>query len=358
MRRSVKVKVSPSLLKKLRESSGYTVEELAKKLGVSIKKIKDVEEGKDNFTLSQLKNLANVYKIPLVAFFLEEIPEIPSLPDYRINREKKLNPEVFIAIRRAKYLSEVIKELSGKSSKIPKFPKELSPEELAKKFREYLGVGIPEFENSLEALEFYKDKLEKKLVILIIEYPLKSDDVRAFSLRSDLSVIVLNESDEPQVKLFSLFHEVGHLLISSEGICSIDVEVKQSGIEEFCNRFAAEFLAPSEILEKEIKSKKFSDKRISKLARRYGVSTQVMMIRLLNLGYITKEQYLKFKEKFDKEKLKERKRIKDWERTFLNRVGRLAISEVSKAYRRGDISFFEAVRILDMKPKYVEKFMG
>ena len=83
-----------------------------------------------------------------------------------------------------------------------------------------------------------------------------------------------------------------------------------------------------------------------------------MMLRLLNLKYITKEQYLKFKERFDKEKLEKKRGVRDWERTFLNRVGKLAISEVSKAYRRGDISFFEAVRILDMKPKYVERFMG
>lgn len=98
-------------------------------------------------------------KVPLAAFFSKEVPDVLSLPDYRINREKKLNPEVFVAIRRAKYLSEEIKELSGRKSEILSFP-DSSPEELAKKFREYLKIEIPKFKNPNEALEFYKKHIE------------------------------------------------------------------------------------------------------------------------------------------------------------------------------------------------------
>jgi transcriptional regulator with XRE-family HTH domain len=129
MRKSVKIKASPHLLKKLRENSGYTEEELANKLGVTAEKIVKVEKGEDSFTLTQVKKLADIYKVPLAAFFSKEVPDVPSLPDYRINREKKLNPEVFVAIRRAKYLSEEVRELSGKKSEIPSFP-DSSPEEV------------------------------------------------------------------------------------------------------------------------------------------------------------------------------------------------------------------------------------
>ena len=66
---------------------------------------------------------------------------------------------------------------------------------------------------------------------MVVEYPLKAEDVRAFSLRSGLSVIVLNESDEPQVKLFSLFHEIAHLLKHGSGICSIDVSEERAEID-------------------------------------------------------------------------------------------------------------------------------
>jgi len=365
--KSPKVEVSPFILRKLRENSGYSVEELAKKLGVSEKKIEDVESSKDSFTITQLKSLAKIYKIPLAAFFSEDIPHIPSLPDYRINRDKKLNPEAFVAIRRAKYLSDMIVELSGKKSKFPTFPENLPPDELARIFRRYLGIGeIPKLKDSYRTLEFYKNLIEEKLGILIIEYPLKNDNVRAFSLKRDLAVIVLNESDEPKVKLFSLFHEIAHLLKGSEGICEIDVDSEKFEIERFCDKFAAEFLVPASDLKLEIEKKakrELSDDIISELARRYGVSKHVMMLRLLNLGYITKDRYRRFKESFDKAKLEELKKKKvsgsrNWERTYFNRAGRLAIREVSRAYERGEISFFEASRILNMKIKYAERLLG
>lgn len=357
MAKSPKVKVSPIILKKLRMNSGYSIEELAKKLDVRVEKIVNVEEGKDSFTLTQIKKLADIYKVPLVAFFSKDIPDIPSLPDYRINREKKLNPEVFIAIRRAKYLSEEIRELSGKKSKIPHFPNE-SPEELARTLREYLKLGIPQFETPNRALEFYKEVLEKELSIMILELPLKAEDVRAFSLSLDLSVIVLNESDEPQVKLFSLFHELAHLLKHGNGICSIDLSEEHFGIERFCNKFAAEFLVPSEDLMAKIKNTTLSNIEISKLAKRYCVSVQVMMLRLLDLGLISKETYYEFKNRFDKSKLKRKGGRRNWEKTFSNRIGKMALSEISKAYKSGDISFFEAVKMLDINTKYAEKLLG
>lgn len=358
MARSSKIKVSPIILKKLRKNSGYSIEELAKKLDVTVEKIVQVEEGKDSFTLTQIKKLTDIYKVPLAAFFSKDIPDIPSLPDYRINRERKLNPEVNIAIRRAKYLSEEIKELSGKVSKIPSFT-DRSPEKIARSFRKYLEIEIPKKRKAREILEFYKEVLEDRLNILIIEYPLKADDVRAFSIFSDLAVIVLNESDEPQVKLFSLFHEVAHLLKRESGICSIDIEAEKYEVERFCDKFAAEFLVPAEDLVTELGVKEEpTDEEMRKIAKHYGVSLQVMMLRLLELGIITKERYQKFKERFDKAKLEAKKGgVRDWEMTYINRSGRLAIAEVSKAYRRGEISFYEAMRVLDLKPKYAEKII-
>ena len=357
MRKSVKIKASPHLLKKLRENLGYSEEELANKLGVTTEKIVKVERGEDSFTLTQIKKLADIYKVPLAALFSKEVPDVPSLPDYRINRERRLNPEVNIAIRRAKYLSEEIKELSGKVSKIPSFP-DSSPEKMARSFREYLKIGTPKFKNPNEALEFYKNTLEGRLGIMVVEYLLKAEDVRAFSLRSDLSVIVLNESDEPQVKLFSLFHEIAHLLKHGNGICSIDVSEERNEIERFCNKFAAEFLVPLEDLKKRVEGRELSDKEISKLARFYGVSTQVMMLRLLDLKYITRDDYCRFKERFDESKLKRKGGRRDWEKTYSNRIGKMALSEISRAYRKGDISFFEAVKILDVNTKYAEKLLG
>lgn len=358
---STTIQIRPLVLKSLRESSGYSIYDIARKLQTTPEKIEEVEAGKSAFTITQIKKLANIYHRPLAAFFTDEPSKLPTIPDHRINREKKLTPEVHLAERRAYYLASKIAELSEKRSKIPTFPEALKADELANKFREYLGISLIKSKEPDKILAHYKEIIEEKLSILIIEYPLKADDVRAFSIFSDISVIVLNEQDEPKIKLFSLFHEICHLLKKTSAICSIEIEQKNKHeIESFCDLFAAEFLVPSYDLKIEVEKSGTSVEGISKLLETYGVSKQVIMLRLLQLRYIDFERYKRFKESFDKrlEEEKEGFRRKSWNKIFFNRVGNLAIQEVSNAYKRGDITFFESMKILNLKTKYVEKFVG
>lgn len=359
-RYKLKLEILPKVLKALRNSSGYTVEEIAKKLKTDAEKVKDAEEGKISFTLTQIKKLADIYKRPLAAFFSDVPPKIPYvLKDYRINREKRLTPQVRFAERRAYYLSSKIAELSGKESKIPTFPDHLKADELARAFKKYLNIELKKAQKPEEILAYYKNVLEENLSISIIEYPLKADDVRAFSISPKLSIIVLNEQDSPSIKLFSLFHEVCHLLKRNSGICSIEIEQEdQEKIESFCNLFSAEFLVPLDNLKNEIKRLSSLDRNgVSELSKLYGVSKQVTMIRLLWLGYIEKERYDRFKRSLEELKRKGFGRI-NWEKRFYNRVGNLAIKEVSDSYQNGRISFSEVIDVLNMKSKYAEKFIA
>ncbi len=183
------IKLQPEILKKLREASGYQIEEVAKKLKTSKDKIESVEAGKGHFTLTQIKKLAEIYKRPLAAFFSDSIVELPKITDFRINRDKRIPPSVYLAERRLQYLLDKTKELSGKKSKIPSFPVELRPVELAKVFREILNIDIVKNRKSDEILQYYKKVLEDTFTIVIIEYPLKTEDandVRGFSICSDL----------------------------------------------------------------------------------------------------------------------------------------------------------------------------
>jgi Zn-dependent peptidase ImmA (M78 family) len=361
----LKIQILPSVLKTLRENSGFTIEETAKKLGITdIEKMKSAEEVKSSFTINKIKKLAEVYHRPLAAFFSDSAPEVPkSLPDYRFNREKKLTPQVYLAQRRAYYLSSKIAEIGNRKSQIPSLPEHLKAEELANAFKKYLNCEQLKSKKPDEILSYYKNVLEEKLAIAIIEYPLKADDVRAFSTYSDLSVIVINEHDNAQIKLFSLFHEICHLLKRSSGICSIEIEEKgNADIETYCNQFTAEFLVPEVDFKQEINRGKITSFDISSvnyLANIYGVSKQVIMIRLRRFNYINPKQYDEYKKSQEgKEAKKGGFRKRNWDKVFYNRAGNLAIKEVSNSYRKGDISFYEAIDVLNMKSKYVEKFIS
>lgn len=361
MRKNVEMKTNPKVLEALRDTSGYTVDEVAKKLKTTESKIKETEEGVASFTLTQIKKLADIYHRPLAAFFTDTLPKMPALADYRINREKRLTPQVYASERRAYYLTNKLVELTDKRSQILSFPETLKADELAQEFRKYLKVELLKAIKSEELLAYYKQVLEEKLLMSIIELPLKADDVRGFSISSDISCIVLNEEDKPQIKLFSLFHEVYHLIKRTSGICSIEIEQKGEGIESDCDSFSAEFLVPLDDLKEECKRfSQLDENSISELTKIYGVSKQVIMLRLLWSKDITKERYNQFK-KEGIEKLKEKKEKifgrKNWDKVFQNRVGNLAIRETNNAYRLGKISYSEVFDILNMKTKYMEKFV-
>lgn len=358
MKKSSNIKVNPDVLINLRKDSGYTVDEIAKKLDTSTAKVGEVEKGTASFTLRQIKKLASLYQLSLAAFFTDTLPEIPALPDFRINRDKRLTPQVYAAKRRAYYLANKLRELSDKRSRIPDFPESLGPDELAREFRKYLGVDLFKSEKPDQLLAHYKQLLEEQLQVSIIELPLKADDVRGFSISGDISIVVLNESDHPSIKLFSLFHEEYHLIKRTSGICSIEIEQTGENIEADCNLFAAEFLVPLDDLKKEVpKFPQLDENAISEFSATYGVSKQVIMLRLLRLGYISQEGYEKFKKAGEGKAKGKRFGRRDWDKVFKNRVGNLVVKETANAYRSGKISYSEVMDVLSMKAQYTEKLV-
>ncbi len=355
-----KLQVHPLVLKTLRESAGMSPDDIAKKLKISKEKVKAVENGETSFTMLQIKKLADIYHRPLAAFFMDSPPQLPfTLTDYRINREKRLTPRVCVAQRRAYYLASKIAELSGKRSQIPPFLETLEADELAHEFRRSMNMTLIKSQKAEDVLNNYKRTLEENLLISIVEYPLKADDVRAFSISSDISIIVLNEQDKPEIKLFSLFHEICHLLKRMNGICSINIEQNGLEIERYCNSFSAEFLVPQDALKHDIGDQRVFDREIiSELSNSYAVSKQVIMLRLLALGYIVKREYDNFKRNFDVEKLEKPKFARrNWDKVFFNRIGYLAQQEVGRAYHKGEISFSEVIGVFDMKSKHAEKLV-
>ncbi len=358
MARSPEIKVNSDVLKTLRESSGYTVEEIAKKVKSTSNKVQEAEKGLASFTLTQIKKLADIYQRSLAAFFTEALPAMPALPDFRINREKRLTPQVYIAERRAHYIVNKLVELTDRRSQIPDFPETLKPDELAWGLRKYLKASLLKSKKPEELLTHYKQVLEEKLLVSIIELPLKAEDVRGFSIFADISIIVLNEEDKPAIKLFSLFHEIYHLLKRTSGICSVEIEQKDGDIEASCNLFSAEFLVPLDDLREECKRfSQLDESAISELSEIYGVSKQVIMLRLLWLGYVPKERYEYFKKDGERKIKGKQFGRRDWDKVFQNRVGNTVVRETTNAYRSGKISYSEVMDILNLKAKYTEKFI-
>src|SRR5271157_4721592 len=100
---------------------------------------------------------------------------------------------------------------------------------------------------------------------------------------------------------FTIGHELGHLLLHDQEQLHVDHEfrvrlrddVSSQGTDEAereANFFAASLLMPKDFLEADLAKEDYvdllDDQLLHTLARKYGVSTQALVNRLKNLGYI------------------------------------------------------------------------
>jgi Zn-dependent peptidase ImmA (M78 family)/transcriptional regulator with XRE-family HTH domain len=363
--KSFNVSVEPTVLIWARESIGMSIDEVVKKIkGITINTIKEWEK-KDSAvkpTFAQIELLSKIYKRPLSAFLLPAPPEETPFPnDFRTlpsEEKQSLKPKTYLAIRKAKRFQysaiELIKELGEESKKLSiKANPSDNPEMLAEKVR--TQFGIKEFPRSISptkeiALDEWIKILENNGILVFQIGITMNKEIRGFSLiDEDVPVIVLKRSDETSAKIFTLFHELAHLLLREGGIC--DLEESDISHEKFCNHFAGAFLVPKDkllnhsIVKANAKTREWPESFLRDIARDFNVSREVILRRLLMLGLTTREYYLK-KHKEWKSKYKEPfgRGKKDEIKICLKERGKKYISLAFDAYERKKI---DEMRVAD-----------
>lgn len=128
----------------------------------------------------------------------------------------------------------------------------------------------------------------------------RDDDIDGFLYREDSEAVIGVNRDQAAVRQrFTIAHELGHLLLHERSQVHVDrgfrvrlrSGVSREGIdrdEMEANRFAAELLMPTGFLRADLEEWELDladDRQLRVLARRYGVSTQALAIRLNSLGY-------------------------------------------------------------------------
>lgn len=117
-------------------------------------------------------------------------------------------------------------------------------------------------------------------------------------------VIVINNSMSFARQIFTLFHELYHLISDTSGAEIIRddffsmLDEGQSDIERNCDSFANSFLVPLADFKQELKKSPIDEKRIEELAQLYSVSREAIMYKLLTMGKITNNDYSQLKEVF------------------------------------------------------------
>jgi Zn-dependent peptidase ImmA (M78 family)/DNA-binding transcriptional regulator YiaG len=306
--------IQPSVLRWARESRGYSVEEAAIHIKRSADEIMAWESGEAAPTYAQLEKLAyTVYKRPLAVFFLPAPPAEPNvkqefrtLPDSELDQ---LLPDTLYQLRLARAFQLSLRELNDGVNPAQRkvfrdidFPSGINPQEAASSLREYLRISLDtqiSWASDDDALKAWRNAVEETGVF-VFKHAFKQKSISSFCLVEDeFPLIYLNNSTTKTRQIFSLFHELAHLLLHVNSISMVNdayIEAlprKQKRIEQFCNAFTAEFLVPSDDFSEQIKRvHSFEDETVKGLAKRYYVSREAVLRRLLDLGLVTRDYYM------------------------------------------------------------------
>jgi len=139
-----------------------------------------------------------------------------------------------------------------------------------------------------------------RLGITVVTKPLEEDISAVLVLNGHRAAIGVNENHHLHRQRFSIAHELAHYMLhrdaanvfvdstltfyrdgrSAEGVYEQEIEA---------NAFAAELLMPAELVRYEVKRSEVDihdDVAIARLAARFKVSQQALMIRLVRMGLI------------------------------------------------------------------------
>ena len=367
--------VQPEIFRWARKSVGLTVSDVADMLKRRPEEIEAWEDGRDAPTYPQLEKLAyQIYKRPLAVFFLPSPPEeiLPqaefrTLPDVDM---QTLSRDTYLHIRRAHAYQIALQELFGGHNPAERYIwKAISLSPLkdvaaqAESIREYLAVSLERqtaWKSDEQALKEWRGAIES-CGIFVFKAAFKQKDISGFCLIDEhLPVVYLNNSTTKTRQIFSLLHELAHLLLSMNGLSKFDTSyidqlpVKEKAIERFCNAVAAEVLIPGKDFTIQARqfpanAEKATEAQFSDLAGRYGVSREAILRRFLDLGRVGKAFY-ESKAKFWAAQ-KQQGGGGNW---YLNQGAyisdRFAKEVVSRHYRH-QISLEQAADFLGIKPK-------
>jgi Zn-dependent peptidase ImmA (M78 family)/transcriptional regulator with XRE-family HTH domain len=379
MARTVEARVRAELLIWARESAGLTVDEAARKAHVKPERLQDWEDGLSRPTVAQLRLLGRAYRRPLAIFYLSRPPKtFMPIRDFRRMSgamSERISYELTLEIRRAHDRREVALELVRDLGIEPaRFDATISaaddPERAAAALRTYLGVSLNNqrgWQGPYGPFNAWRTIFERHGVLAFQAKGVSLDEMRGFSLTDDpLPTVIVNMADTPNGRVFSLAHELVHVALRRGGLCDMTELARrppeEDAVEVFCNRVAAAFLLPSDWVLKDAMvvghaGAAWSDEDLAVLAKRYNVSREAFLRRLLTLGKTTADFYRKKRQEFIEEYRRRREKAEGFappDAIAVGRAGNFFTRLVLESYHRERITSGHVAEYLDVKLKHLQ----
>ena len=369
-----RVAIAESVLYWAVSRSGRTLDSLEDRFP----RIQEWASGESEPTLRQLESLAKATFTPLGYLLLKE-PPADRLPirHFRTQSDEtpgRPSPDLIESVHtmqlRQAWMREFLVEQGQEGLDfIGSAPPGIGPVELADEMRSTVGLNAEwaaKYSTWTDAVAALRRALEDKGVLVVFNgvvgnntrRKLNPGEFRGFVLVDDYAPLVfVNNADAKSAQMFTLAHELAHLLLGSSAAFDLrGMQPAGDPTEQLCNQAAAEFLVPTDLLRDTWHEIRARDLSFQAIASRFKVSEIVAARRALDLRLITWDQFWDFY----RESLARRNVAPSGGGNFYAnqdfRVGRPFAAAVVQATREGNLLYSEAYRLTGLYGKTFEEY--
>ena len=279
-------------LRKMRLAKGWSLEELGAELGGVVTKqaLSKYEHGKSVPSPKILNRLAVAFGVKSV-YLIEENPikveffGFRKRSDLRVAEENQIKSKVDLGLQQRVKISELLNDqVQGVPIREYIIKTLEDAEDSAESLRKKWKLGLDPISNVVDVLE------DNSIHVIEIEANERFDGLSAvaYGAKNEIkaAAVIVKRTHVGERQRLNLSHELGHLVTS----------VKQEDnkfIEKVAFRFGAAFLAPRQVVFKEV-GKKRTDLTVEEmliLKKKFGMSMQALLYRLKDLDIISQAYY-------------------------------------------------------------------
>ena len=280
-------------------------------LEAKFKNLPEWISGKLRPTEKQLEQFAKTVHVPYGYLFLNKPPKenIPSLP-FRTKSGIKiakpnsalLNLIYAVQVRQEWYKEFAISEDLSECALVNCATIESSPADQAQEIRKILRYDFKNNAKEINKSKPFKyliDAIEDQGILVMIGgiggsnimHKLNAEEFRGYALCDEIAPLILvNGINSESVKMFTLIHELGHLLLGSSDIFKSGQKLNNQ-IEDWCNTFAAEFLVPTKDLQDQLIEIENIEESLALNAKYFKVCKLTILERLRDINIVTRDEF-------------------------------------------------------------------
>ncbi len=363
-----RVQVKSELLRWARERSGLEPAALAHRFP----QLAAWERTESRPTLKQLESFAKATHTPIGYLFLPEPPvERVPIPDFRTLGNERIgrpSPDLLDTIYVCQQRQEWYRGFARSEGERPvpfvgsaRLANDVEP--VAATIRRALRFDLDERRHMptwTDALRRFIEQADALGVLVMVNGVVGSNnrrkldprEFRGFALADKLAPLVfINGADTKAAQMFTLAHELAHIWLGLSAVSDAQAsEVPEHEVERWCNRVAAELLVPLAVVRSEYEPRNPLEEEIVRLARRFKVSTLVVLRRIHDAGGLTLDQFWRaYREELERLLAIPAGSGGDFYLTLSARAGKRFARALVVSTLEGRSSFTEAFRLLGFK---------